>query len=107
MADDDQRAAPRYAIDAPVNGSVGSEPFEGRLKDVSKTGAAVVGMGDVGYDNFQFVSLHMEGIGNFSGQIQRKIPDGFALQFSEDDEEERRKLEETARAAIGSRPIYG
>ena len=107
MADDDQRSAPRYAIDAPVKGSVDSEPFEGRLKDVSATGAAVVGMGDVGNDNFQFVSLHMEGIGHFSGQIQRKIPDGFALQFSEEDEEEKRKLEEAARAAMGSRPIYG
>ncbi len=107
MADDDQRGAPRYAIDAPVNGSIDSKHFEGRLKDVSTTGAAVVGMGDVGYDNFQFVSLHMEGIGNFSGQIQRKIPDGFALQFNEDAEEERQKLEEAARAAMGSRPIYG
>lgn len=107
MVDDDQRAAPRYAIDAPVNGSIDAKPFKGRLKDVSKTGAAVVGIGDVGYDNFQFVSLHMEGVGNFSGQIRRKIPNGFALQFSEEDEEERLKLEQAARTAIGSRPIYG
>ncbi len=82
MADDDQRAAPRYAVDTPVRGSTRSEQFQGRLKDVSRTGAAVVGMGDVGYDNFQFVSLHMEGIGEMSGQIQRRIPDGFALQFN-------------------------
>lgn len=107
MADDEQRAAPRYAIDAPVKGSVDSKPFEGRLKDVSKTGAAVVGMGDVGFDNYQFVSLQMEGVGNFSGQIQRKIPDGFALQFNEEDDEAKQKLEEAARAAIGSRPLYG
>jgi hypothetical protein len=107
MADNDQRAAPRYAVDTPVRGSAGSEQFQGRLKDVSRTGAAVVGMGDVGYDNFQFVSLHMEGIGEMSGQVQRRIPDGFALQFNEEDEEEKLKLEAAARAMIGSRPIYG
>lgn len=107
MADDDQRAATRYAVDTPVRGSAGATQFQGRLKDVSRTGAAVVGMGDVGYDNFQFVSLHMEGIGEMSGQVQRRIPDGFALQFNEDDEEEKRKLEQAARAMIGSRPIYG
>jgi hypothetical protein len=107
MADNDQRAAPRYAVDTPVRGSAGSEQFRGRLKDVSRTGAAVVGMGDVGYDNFQFVSLHMEGIGEMSGQVQRRIPDGFALQFNEEDEEEKLKLEAAARAMIGSRPIYG
>lgn len=107
MVNDDQRAATRYAVDAPVNGAIDEKPFAGRLKDVSTTGAAVVGIGDHGYDNFQFVTLHMEGIGDRSGQIQRRIPDGFALQFSEQDEEEQRKLEEAARAAIGSRPIYG
>jgi hypothetical protein len=107
MADDDQRAAPRYAVDTPVRGSTRSEQFQGRLKDVSRTGAAVVGIGDVGYDNFQFVSLHMEGIGEMSGQIQRRIPDGFALQFNEEDEDEKRKLEAAARAMIGTRPIYG
>lgn len=107
MVNDDQRAAPRYAVNAPVNGAIDEQPFKGRLKDVSRTGAAVVGVGDVGYDNYQFVSLHMEGIGEMSGQIQRRIPDGFALQFDEEDEEEKRKLEEAARAMIGSRPIYG
>lgn len=107
MIDDDQRAAPRYALDTPVTGAIQDQPFEGRLKDVSRTGAAVVGVGDAGYDNYQFVSLHMEGLGQMSGRIQRRIPDGFALQFAEEDEEEKRKLEETARAIMGSRPIYG
>lgn len=107
MFNDDQRNAPRYAMDAPVNGAIEQKPFAGRLKDVSSTGAAVVGIGDVGYDNNQFVSLHMEGIGNLSGQIRRRIPDGFALQFDEKADEEKRKLAEAARAQIGSRPIYG
>ena len=58
----DHRTAPRYAVDAAVHGQIGEQPFEARLQDVSATGAAVVGMGGVGYENNAFVQLHMDGI---------------------------------------------
>lgn len=92
----DQRGAYRYEVDAAVHGEIGDQAFEGHLQDVSATGAAITGVGDVGYENDQFVSLHMEGLGSRSGYIRRAIPNGFALQFHQDDEEEQRKLEAAA-----------
>jgi len=94
MAEDpDNRAAPRYAVDAPVEGSIGETPFSGHLKDISATGAAIVTSGNVGFENDQFVQLHMQGMGDKSGTIRRRIPEGFALQFDSDEDEEKRKRE--------------
>lgn len=94
MAEDpDNRAAPRYNVDAPVHGSIGDQPFSGHLRDISATGAAVVTPADVGFDNDQFVMLHMQGMGEKTGVIRRRIPEGFALQFDTDDDEEKRKRE--------------
>lgn len=92
----DQRGAYRYEVDAAVHGEIGDHAFDGQLHDVSATGAAVTGIGDVGYENDQFVTLHMEGLGSRSGYVRRAIPGGFAMQFEQDDEEEQRKLEAVA-----------
>ena len=72
-------------------------PFEARLQDVSATGAAVVGMGGVGYENNAFVQLHMDGIGARDGYIRRAIPEGFAVEFIDNDEEQQKKLEAMAK----------
>ena len=87
----DHRTAPRYALDAAVRGQIGALPFEARLQDVSATGAAVVGMGGVGYENNAFVQLHMDGIGARDGYIRRAIPEGFAVEFIDNDEEQQKK----------------
>ena len=87
----DNRAAKRYEVDAPVEGAIGDHAFTGRLKDISATGAAIVGVDDVGYENDQFVQLHMNGVETQSGYIKRRIPEGFALQFDSNDNEEKRK----------------
>ncbi|MEX0694094.1 MAG: PilZ domain-containing protein [Rhodospirillales bacterium] len=89
----DHRAAERYFVNAPVAGSIGAMPFSGQLKDISATGAAVIVAGDVGFENDQFVNLHMQGMGDRSGYIRRRIPDGFAFQFETDENEEVRKRE--------------
>jgi hypothetical protein len=93
----DHRTAPRYALDAAVRGQIGALPFEARLQDVSATGAAVVGMGGVGYENNAFVQLHMDGIGARDGYIRRAIPEGFAVEFIDNDKEQQKKLEAMAK----------
>lgn len=90
---EDKRGAFRYEVDVAAHGDIGGERFEGRLQDVSVTGAAVVGIQDAGYDNNQFVSLHMEGIGHRNGHVRRTIPEGFALEFEDSEEDEQKKLE--------------
>ncbi len=93
----DHRNAERYAFDAAVHGRVGEQPFQARLQDVSATGAAVVGMGGVDYENNAFVQLHMDGIGSRNGYIRRTIPEGFAVEFIDTDEEQQKKLEAVAK----------
>lgn len=103
-----QRAAFRYEVDSPVEGEIDGTPFTGQLKDVSATGAAIQGAEDIGYQNDQFVSLHMEGLGHRNGHIRRRIPDGFALEFEPSAEEQQRKLEAVAAIrAIGRRAMIG
>lgn len=51
----DNRAAERYEVDTPIEGAIGDLAFKGRLKDISSTGVAIVGVDDVGYENNQFV----------------------------------------------------
>jgi len=93
----DHRTAPRYAVDAAVRGQVGNQSFEARLQDVSATGAAVVGMGGVGYENNAFVQLHMDGIGARDGYVRRAIPEGFAVEFIDNDKDQQKKLEAMAK----------
>ena len=105
----DQRGAARYEVDAHVAGTIGDESFEAQLKDVSSTGAAVVGMGDRAWSNDTFVQMHMDGLGARKGYVRRSIPDGFAIEFENaNDEEEKRRLEARAQfKAMGSQPIFG
>ena len=104
----DHRAAPRYSVDTPVEGKVGEQPFAGQLKDISATGADVTGIGNVGFENDQFVQLHMAGMGTQSGYVRRRIPEGFALQFAGSEEEQQRKREvEDMIRAMGVRGLQG
>ncbi len=107
-AQPDNRAAARYEVDAPVEGAIGDAHFSGRLKDISATGAAIVGVEDVGYENDQFVQLHMNGMETQSGYIKRRIPEGFALQFAEGEDEEKRKSDVQAMLrALGPDALRG
>jgi hypothetical protein len=110
MADQyhDHRAAPRFNVDTSVEGHVGEQPFAGRLKDISETGAAITGVPDIVFDNDQFVQLHMAGMGHQRGYVRRRIPEGFALQFedSEDEEKRRREMQDMLRK-LGPRGLSG
>lgn len=107
-AADDKRAAFRYDVDTPVQGDVAGHSFAGRLRDVSVTGAAVVGIEDVGFDNNQFVNLHMEGIGARSGYVRRTIPQGFALEFDAAEDDDAKRQEDIAKfRALSARHLNG
>ncbi|WNJ99308.1 PilZ domain-containing protein [Thalassospiraceae bacterium LMO-JJ14] len=107
-SDADKRAAERYFVDAPIEGRVGEQPFVGRLHDISSTGAAITGVADVVFENDQFVQLHMAGMGQQCGYVRRRIPDGFALQFdaNQDDEKREREVAEMLRV-LGPRGLQG
>lgn len=105
---DDSRAAERYVVDARVKGSVAGQAFEGDLQDVSETGAAVTGMPQSIFENNQFVEMHMEGFGHRQGYVARRIPEGFALQFAESEDEEKRRQEfRDAVRALGPGALRG
>lgn len=98
-AQENQREHERFEVDAAVVGQIGGRDFEGRVSDISMGGAAIMAP-DTGYQNDQFVRLHMEGMGETRGYVRRGIPGGFALQFEEDDlnDEERKRREEAIKA---------
>lgn len=78
--------ATRYVYHKPTHGRFGGQAFEGRIDDISATGAAVtVGGGTTVSDNGLFVDMHVEGLGHVKGNIARTYEDGFAVQF--DDQE--------------------
>jgi len=93
-ASENKRQYERFEIDAAVVGQIGGHDFEGRVSDISLGGAAIMSP-NAGYQNDQFVRLHMEGFGETRGYVRRAIPGGFALEFSEENmsEEEIRKRE--------------
>lgn len=79
-----KRQFERYAVNAMASGSIGEEPFEGHVCDISVGGAAVIAPETICH-NDQFVVLHMQGIGERRGTVRRQIPGGFAMQFESPD----------------------
>ncbi len=102
LGDGNRRRFDRYAVDAPVRAFANGKEIEGRLKDISATGAAVITDSGVEFENNMFVELHMEGIGHRKGYKARDIPKGFALQFDEIDEATRKQMEADIAAFRGS-----
>ncbi len=93
-ASDSKRQHERFKVDAAVTGQIDGRDFDGRVSDISVGGAAIIST-DTGYQNDQFVRMHMEGYGETCGYVRRKIPDGFALEFEDNalSEEEIKKRE--------------
>jgi len=92
----DGRRFTRYSTDAKIRGVAGKKKFEAQLRDVSASGAAiVVAPQEIAlFENNQFVELHMEGMGQRTGNIVRRIPDGYALEFDEDARQKEKIAEE-------------
>lgn len=92
----DSRRYTRYAMDTKVRGVAGEKKFEAQLRDVSASGAAItVSPQEMAlFENNQFVELHMEGVGHRRGNIVRAIPDGYALEFQENEREKEKIAKE-------------
>lgn len=98
MLPDNKRQHERFDVHVASSGQVGGRDFSGHVADISVGGAAIIAP-DVGYQNDQFVNLHMEGIGPARGYVRRQIPGGFAVQFADDEmsaEEQKRRDEAVA-----------
>ena len=68
-------------IDAYVEGD--GEGSHSRLQNISLTGAAIIGVVP-NMTNGEFLNLHIEGYEKMQGRIVREFPDGYAIEFTED-----------------------
>jgi len=78
----------RYAYPKRAKARTGDREAEGRVKDISVSGVALLIQTSV--ENGQFVELHIEGVGQVSGHVARVYEDGLAVQFDADAEKRRR-----------------
>ncbi len=76
--------AQRQPYDGKAEGNVGDRPFEGRVANISTSGALLEAPAGWSLtDNDAFVNLHIAGLGNVRGQVARRADDGFAVEFDE------------------------
>lgn len=90
--DIEKRRHPRITISKFVRTRDNVEAFDGTLKDISASGAAI----DVDAkfeENFP-VDLEIEDMGRFTGRVARSFDDGLAVHFELDEEEQKRLISE-------------
>ena len=88
----DKRRHPRIAVSKSVRATKDVKEYEGEIKDISASGAALVV--DAELDDEDLVALDIENMSQLSGRVARLFDDGFAVEFDMDDEEEDRLLAE-------------
>jgi hypothetical protein len=81
----EHRKHPRIPADRAVRAVQRNHAFTGRLKDISRGGAAV--QTDASLDDESLVELHFDDMAKVTGQFVRPLDDGFALAFEADDED--------------------
>jgi len=97
----DQRRFERFSVNRPTEVRSAEGNFQATLVDVSEGGAAVH-LDKTGFGNDLFVALHSDGHEDLHGRIVRECDGGFALQFDDEEEQERARVEiEKFRATIG------
>ena len=84
----DKRLHPRHSLHKVVRVEVGGEVYEGETTDISLGGVSV--MADTHLSNDAFVHMHIETIGEVSGQVVRSTDGGFAVKFDPVKEEKER-----------------
>ena len=82
----EHRRHPRVQVDKAVRAVQRNNSFDGRLKDVSRGGAAV--QMDGALDDESLVELHFDDMAMVTGSLARPLDDGFALAFEIDDDED-------------------
>lgn len=82
----ENRKHKRVPVDKAVRAVQRETSYNGRLKDISRGGAAVQMDGTL--DDESLVELHIENMAVIAGQVARPLDDGFALAFELDDDDD-------------------
>ena len=82
----ENRRHPRVRVDKSVRAVQRNNSFDGRIKDLSRGGAAVQMDGVL--DDESLVELHFDDMAKVTGQLARPLDDGFALAFEIDEDED-------------------
>lgn len=82
--DNEHRRHARIRISSKVSAVQENETYQGRVKDISLSGAAVEMEGDL--DDEHLVELHIDDLADLTGHVSRTLEDGFAFAFDDPDE---------------------
>ncbi len=88
----ERRRHPRVTITKRVSARDNVQAFDGTLKDISASGAAIEVAAEF-KDDFP-VDLEIEDMGRYSGRVARSFEDGLAVNFDLDEEDEARLISE-------------
>ena len=95
MAKQERRRQTRYKIDKPVTIRDREGQRNGRLADISSSGAAVSAIDDdTVFDEDQELELEMDDFSRLAGNVVRTLDDGFAMAFDLDEEGEDQLISE-------------
>ena len=84
--DNEHRRHTRIWISSKVRAVQDNTTYQGRVKDISLSGAAVEMDGEL--DDEHLVELHIEDLADLTGHVARTIDDGFAFTFDPDEIDE-------------------
>lgn len=88
----DARRHQRYPLRKKVRAKTAGREFQGEVKDISGSGAALTA--DINLENNQFVELHVEHLDPLPGHIVRTYEKGFAVKFDIPDKDKQELAEE-------------
>jgi len=75
----EKRSRTRKSVNADVRVEVDGKVIHGEAHDISLSGVAINSLVDLTTE--QFVRLHLEKIGELTGEVVRELEDGFAVEF--------------------------
>lgn len=103
MAEQERRRHKRYKVNKPVKIRGGANERDGRLTDISSSGAAVnAEEPETLYEDDQELELELEDFGVLPGSVVRTLDDGFAMSFDLDEEGEEMLISEITGFQAGS-----
>lgn len=95
----EKRTHSRKSVNKDVDVEVDGKVVKGKTYDISLSGVAINSLVELTTE--QFVRLHLEKIGELTGEVVRELEDGFAVQF-ETTKDNGSVLENKLRSLMGS-----
>jgi len=95
----EKRAHTRKSVDADVRVEVDGTVVHGKAHDISLSGVAINSLVELTTE--QFVKMHLEKIGDLTGEVVRELEDGFAVEF-ETTKDNGSVLEDKLRGMMGN-----